>query len=275
MSSGCYGSGYASSSYGGCSGSRYGAYNSGGSYSSGGYAAYSGGSCSGSGYAQSGYGYSGSVAYSYPAGSSMTYSGGSYSSPWVTMSGGQASVFQATDGAYYALGSDGVYRPAYSNGTMMYNGMTMPASGTTTYRSSSYTPAGSTTTTTSSGVIQASGTAPLSMPGTTIRAKQMLGTQILLGNNTQVGTVEDMVTDGSGNVDYLIVSSGDGKLVTVPWDAAKFDADKKTATINVTQEVWKTVPTYTTTTYPQFHTPTYRTDIYKAYGLTPRERRIP
>jgi len=232
---------------------------------------------SGSGYTQSGYSYSGSVAYSNSGGYSVTYSNGSYSSPWVPMTttGGQATVFQATDGAFYALGSDGVYRPASSNGTMMYNGTAMPYAGATTFSSSSYTPAGSATTTTSSGVIQASGTAPLSMPGTTFRAKQMLGTQILLGNNTQVGTVEDLVTDGSGNLDYVIVSAGDGKLVTVPWDAAKFDADKKTATINVTQEVWKTVPTYTTTTYPQFYTPTYRTDIYKAYGLTPRERRIP
>jgi hypothetical protein len=66
----------------------------------------------------------------------------------------------------------------------------------------------------------------------------------------------------------------------VPWDAAKFDLDKKTAAVNVTQEVWKTIPTYTVTTYPQFYTPVYRTGVYKAFGLTPRElrrieRRIP
>jgi len=263
MSSGCYGSGYASSNYGGCYGSRS--------------AGYSAGSYSGSGYAQSGYSYSGSVAYSYPASYSVAYSNGSYNSRWMpmTVSGGQASVFQATDGTYYALGSDGVYRPAYSNGVMMLNGVAMPYASGTTYSSSSYTPAGSATTTTSSGVIQAGGTSPLSTTST-FRAKQMLGTQILLGNNTQVGTVADMVTDGAGNLDYLIVSTSDNKLVTVPFDAAKFDSEKKTATINITQDVWKTVPTYTTTTYPQFYTPTYRTDIFKVFGLTPRElRRIP
>lgn len=70
------------------------------------------------------------------------------------------------------------------------------------------------------------------------------------------------------------------KLITVPWDAAKFDPEKKTATVNVTQEAWTTIPTYTVTTYPQFYTSTYRTDIYKVYGLAPRElrrieRRIP
>ena len=64
------------------------------------------------------------------------------------------------------------------------------------------------------------------------------------------------------------------------FDAAKFDLEKKTATLTITQEVFKTIPTYTVTTYPQFYTPTYRTDIYKVYGLTPRElrrieRRVP
>jgi len=281
-SGGCYGSGYASSSYGSCYGSGYGTYASssyGGCSGSRYAASYGSGSCSGSGYVQSGYSYSGSVAYSTPVGYSVAYSNGSYRSPWVpmtTMNGGQASVIQATDGAYYALGADGIYRPAYSNGTMILNGTAMPYSGaTTTYRSSSYTPAGSVTTNNGSGVVQAGGIAPLSTT-TTFRAKELLGTQILLGNNTQVGTVADMVSDGAGNLDYLIVSTSDNKLVTVPWDAAKFDPDKKTATINVTQDVWKTVPTYTTTTYPQFYTPTYRTDIFKVFGLTPRElRRIP
>ena len=111
-------------------------------------------------------------------------------------------------------------------------------------------------------------------------AKQILGTKIMIQNNTQVGTVEDLVFDEAGNMDYLVVSTGDNKLITVPWDATKFDLEKKVAVVNITQEVYKTIPTYTVTTYPQFYTPTYRTEVYKVYGLTPRElrrieRRIP
>ena len=114
----------------------------------------------------------------------------------------------------------------------------------------------------------------------TFRAKQVLGSKIMIQNNTAVGTVDDIVFDDAGNLDYLIVATGDNKLITVPWEAARFDLQKKTAVVNVTPDVWKTVPTYTTTTYPQFYTPTYRTNIYKTYGLTPRElrrleRRIP
>ena len=54
----------------------------------------------------------------------------------------------------------------------------------------------------------------------------------------------------------------------------------RTATVNITPEVYKTIPTYTTTTYPQFYTPVYRTGVYKVFGIVPRElrrieRRIP
>jgi hypothetical protein len=120
--------------------------------------------------------------------------------------------------------------------------------------------------------------APTNVP--TFRAKQVLSSKIMIQNNTAVGTVDDIVFDDAGNLDYLIVATSDNKLITVPWEAARFDLQKKTAVVNVTPDVWKTVPTYTTTTYPQFYTPTYRTNIYKTYGLTPRElrrleRRIP
>ena len=114
----------------------------------------------------------------------------------------------------------------------------------------------------------------------TFRAKQVLGTKIMIANSTAVGTVDDLVFDDAGNLEYMIVSTSDNKLITVPFDAGKFDLEKKTVTLTVTPEVWKTIPTYTVTTYPQFYTPTYRTGIYKVYGLTPRdlrriERRIP
>jgi hypothetical protein len=41
----------------------------------------------------------------------------------------------------------------------------------------------------------------------------------------------------------------------------------------LTADQYKAIPTYTTTTYPSFYTTTYRTGVYKYYGLTPRELR--
>ena len=109
--------------------------------------------------------------------------------------------------------------------------------------------------------------------GTHIRAKQVLGTKILIANNTAVGTVDDLVFDDAGNLEYLVVATSDNKLVSVPFEAAKWDLEKKIGTVNITQEVYRTIPTYTVTTYPSFYTPTYRTETYKVYGLTPRELR--
>ena len=120
-------------------------------------------------------------------------------------------------------------------------------------------------------------------PATTsqhFRAKQVMGTKILIQGNTAVGTVDDLIFDDAGNLEYLVVSTDQNKLVSVPWDAAKWDLEKKTGTLPITMDQYKTIPTYTTTTYPSFYTPTYRTETYKFYGLTPRElrrldRRIP
>lgn len=104
------------------------------------------------------------------------------------------------------------------------------------------------------------------------RAKQILGTKILIQGNTAIGTVDDLVFDEAGNLDYLIVDNG-GKLVTVPWDAAKFDLEKRTAVLTITQDQYRVIPTYTVKTYPTFYAPAYRTEIYRFYGLTPRELR--
>jgi hypothetical protein len=111
------------------------------------------------------------------------------------------------------------------------------------------------------------------------RAKQILGTSIMLQGETTVGTVDDLVFDEAGNLEYMIVDNG-GKLTTVPWEAAKFDLAKKTAVLTVTQQQYNSIPTYTTTTYPNYYAPTYREQVYKAYGLAPRvlrrlERRLP
>ncbi|MDY3552380.1 PRC-barrel domain-containing protein [Gemmata sp. JC717] len=121
---------------------------------------------------------------------------------------------------------------------------------------------------------------PVVAASSSFRAKQVLGTKILIAGNTAIGTVEDLVFDDAGNLEYLIVSTDTNKLVSVPWDAAKWDLEKKVGTLNLTVDQYKTIPTFTATTYPSFYTPVYRTQTYKFYGLTPRElrrieRRIP
>jgi hypothetical protein len=107
----------------------------------------------------------------------------------------------------------------------------------------------------------------------TFRAKDLIGTKMSIRGNTQVGTVDDIVFSDEGVIQYLIVSTGDDKLVTVPWEAPKFDYAQRTAVIDLTPEQFRAIPTYTVRTYPNFVAPTYRTEIYRFYNLTPGEMR--
>ena len=101
------------------------------------------------------------------------------------------------------------------------------------------------------------------------RVKDVLGTKVSLKGDVSIGTVDDIVFSDSGQVEYLIVAN-DGKLVTVPWEAAKFDFGKRTATLNISQEQYREIPTYTVREYPAYFEPEYRTRVYRYYGLTPR-----
>ena len=101
------------------------------------------------------------------------------------------------------------------------------------------------------------------------RAKDVLGTKVSITGGLSIGTVDDIVFSDAGQVEYLIVAN-EGKLVTVPWEAAKFDFGKKVATVNITQEQFRVIPTYTVREYPVFFEPEYRTRAYGWYGLRPR-----
>jgi sporulation protein YlmC with PRC-barrel domain len=106
-----------------------------------------------------------------------------------------------------------------------------------------------------------------------MRAKTILGATVSLQGGTGVGAVHDIVFNDDGVIEYLVVSEN-GKLVTVPWEAAKFNYAQRTAVINITPEQFRQIPTYTVDHYPDFYTPAYRTQVYRHYGLTPgRERR--
>lgn len=101
------------------------------------------------------------------------------------------------------------------------------------------------------------------------RVKDLLGTKVSLKGNLSIGTVDDVVITDGGAVEYLIVAN-DGKLVTVPWEAAKFDFDKRTASLSITEDQYKVIPTYTVREYPTFFDTTYRGRVYGWYGLRPR-----
>jgi hypothetical protein len=107
----------------------------------------------------------------------------------------------------------------------------------------------------------------------TYRAKQILGSKVSIDDNQSVGTVDDIVMDEHGNVDYLIVVDKNRKLVSIPWDAAQFNPEERVANVHISQEKYQQVPTYTVEQYPTFAAPAYRTQTYQYFGLRPGQQR--
>ncbi len=105
------------------------------------------------------------------------------------------------------------------------------------------------------------------------RAKTVMGSKVSIQGDVSIGVVDDIVFNDDGYIEYLIVLN-DGKLVAVPWQAAKFNFDSRMATLNITQQQFRTIPTFTVQSYPNFYEPAYRTKTYTYYGLRPTERRI-
>jgi hypothetical protein len=120
--------------------------------------------------------------------------------------------------------------------------------------------------------VQAADEKPQSSAAAHYRVKQVLGTTVNIEGDVAVGTVDDIVFDDNGYVEYLIVLNK-GKLVTIPWEAAKFNFEKRTAMVNINPDKFHKIPTYTVDQYPVFSTPTYRTQTYQYYGLTPGQAR--
>jgi hypothetical protein len=104
------------------------------------------------------------------------------------------------------------------------------------------------------------------------RVKSVLGTKVSIQGNLAIGTVDDIIFSDDGYIDYLVVLN-QGKYVTVPWQAAKFNFEQRTATVNITQTQFQQVPTFTTQTWPNVWAPGYAERIYGYYGLRPGQDR--
>ena len=106
------------------------------------------------------------------------------------------------------------------------------------------------------------------------RAKSVIGSKISIEGNLAIGTVDDIIFSDDGYIDYLVVLN-EGKYVLVPWQAAKFNFEQKTATVSITQTQFRQVPTFTVQTFPNVYAPGYQEQIYRFYNIRPgQDRRL-
>jgi hypothetical protein len=87
-----------------------------------------------------------------------------------------------------------------------------------------------------------------------------------------IGTVDDIIFGDDGYIDYLVVLN-DGKYALVPWEAAKFDFGKRAAAVDISQECFREVPTFTREQWPNVYEPAYQHRTYTYYDLKPGQGR--
>ena len=68
----------------------------------------------------------------------------------------------------------------------------------------------------------------------THKVKSVMGTKVSIQGGLAIGTVDDIIFDDDGYIDYLVVIN-EGKYVVVPWQAAKFNFEQRAASVNITQ----------------------------------------
>lgn len=127
------------------------------------------------------------------------------------------------------------------------------------------------------GQVQGDVSASHDRPMTYHRVKNVMGAKVHIQNDLAIGTVEDIVFSDDGRIEYMVVAN-EGKLVSVPWDAAKFNFERRSAVVAISEEKFRQIPTFTAENYPRFADPQWRTTTYSAYGvpvraMTPRQER--
>ena len=114
---------------------------------------------------------------------------------------------------------------------------------------------------------------PNASGGLSYRAKELIGANVNLDGGTSAGTIEDIVIDDNGNVEFLIVSTAERQLVAIPWAASRYDARQRVVFVTLAPERFRQLPTFVAGRYPIFTAPAYRTQVYGFFGLQPGQRR--
>jgi hypothetical protein len=125
--------------------------------------------------------------------------------------------------------------------------------------------------------VQTDRSASAPRPTSFYRAKQVIGARVSIEGGLAVGTVEDIVFADDGVIEYMVVAN-EGKLVSVPWAAAKFNFEQRSAVVGISQERFQQVPTFTTDNWPRFGDPQYRASTNRYYNVpvrayTPKQER--
>jgi PRC-barrel domain protein len=97
------------------------------------------------------------------------------------------------------------------------------------------------------------------------RLSLVMGGGVRIANGVSVGKIEDVVLNDRGCIDYVIVVYQD-KYVPIPWTVATVDYGQRIVTVDITEQRFAQVPTFTRTDFSVFSQPEFTQKVQSAFG---------
>jgi sporulation protein YlmC with PRC-barrel domain len=101
-----------------------------------------------------------------------------------------------------------------------------------------------------------------------LSANRLIGQMVANRQGQTLGALDDMVTDQSGRVKYLLISpeAGPNRVVAVPWDATSPQIRPNEIMIDVTRQHFANAPSFTRDTWRQLDDPQFERSVNAYFG---------
>jgi sporulation protein YlmC with PRC-barrel domain len=126
---------------------------------------------------------------------------------------------------------------------------------------------------------QAGGSERWGVGGGLLRAKELLGVEVVSRLGDLLGSVEELVVDGvRGCVSYAVLSFGGflgtgHKLFAIPWRAFYIDSERHRLVLDLSREVLENAPGFAPDAWPDMGDPAWQSRISGYYGYEPIQPR--
>ncbi|RJP26810.1 MAG: PRC-barrel domain containing protein [Candidatus Abyssobacteria bacterium SURF_5] len=99
------------------------------------------------------------------------------------------------------------------------------------------------------------------------RATEMVDQNVMNRQNQELGTLEDLVTDDSGRIKYLLISSAQrpNQIIAIPWQAANPSLREDQLVIDVSQQQFFSAPSLTRNNLQQLDNPQWERRIHSYF----------
>jgi sporulation protein YlmC with PRC-barrel domain len=105
--------------------------------------------------------------------------------------------------------------------------------------------------------------------------KEVIGRKVINRQGENLGKIEEVMLDSlPGRVAYAVLSFGGflgvgDKLFAVPWNGLQYDPHSEAFVLNADKKLLENAPGFNKDRWPDMADTTFRSDVYKYYGVQP------